>query len=50
MKKNSKLHISISTEQKELLKRRASDLGMTLSQYSLFILLKSKPRVEHIPD
>lgn len=46
MKKNDKLHIPISTEKKEMLKKRASELEMSLTQYCLFILLSAKPKVE----
>lgn len=50
MKKNDKLHIGISSEQKLKLIERASDCGMSLSQYCLFILLKAKPKIENLPD
>jgi len=50
MKKNDKLHIPISTEQKIKLISRASNCGMSLSQYCLFILINAKPKVENIPD
>lgn len=50
MKKNDKLHIPISTEQKNKLISRADSVGMSLSQYCLYILLKAKPRIEEIPD
>lgn len=50
MKKNDKLHIPISTEQKEILKKRAESLGLSLSQYCLLILIKTVPKVEEIPD
>lgn len=46
MKKNTKLHIPISTEQKEKLKKRAEALGLPLTNYCLMILLKSKPIIE----
>lgn len=45
MKKNSKLHIAISTEQKALLKKRADSVGLSLSQYCLFVLIQAKPQV-----
>jgi predicted DNA binding CopG/RHH family protein len=50
LKKNDKLHIPISSELKEKLKQRALDCGMTLSQYCLFILSQTKPKVEFIPN
>ena len=50
MKKNDKLHIPISTEQKEIIKNRASSLGMTMSQYCLLILLKTIPKIQEVPD
>lgn len=50
MRKNDKLHIPISSEMKKKLKERASDCGMTLSQYVCFILTKAKPKIEIIPD
>lgn len=43
MKKNSSIHIKISTEQKSLLQKRASSCGLSLSSYVLFILLNAKP-------
>jgi len=50
MKKNDKLHIPISTEQKEELIKKASDCGMSLSQYCLFLLIKARPKTENVPD
>lgn len=50
MKKNDKLHIPISTEQKELLKKRSEECGLSLSQYCLFVLLSAKPKIEVIED
>jgi len=46
MKKNTKLHIPISSEMKEILKKRASSVGLSLSQYCLFVLTQAKPRIE----
>ncbi len=43
MKKNSKLHIPISTEGKEKLKQRAGTCEMTLTQYCLYILMNTIP-------
>lgn len=50
MKKNDKLHIPISSEQKKILKQRAADSGLTLASYCVYVLLKAKPKVEIIPD
>lgn len=50
MKKNDKLHIPISTEEKSKLIKKANDCGMSLSQYCLFILLKATPTIENIPE
>lgn len=47
MKKNDKLHVSITSEDKATLKRRAASCRMTLSQYVLYILMLTKPK---IPD
>ena len=46
MKKNTKLHIPISTEKKEVLKKRAESCGMNLSQYCLLVLLNAKPNLK----
>jgi len=43
MKKNSKLHIPISTEGKEKLKKRAEACEMTLTAYCLYILMNTTP-------
>lgn len=45
MKKNTKLHIPISSEQKEKLKERASILDMNLSDYCRIVLINSKFKV-----
>jgi hypothetical protein len=45
MKKNAKLHIPISTEQKDKLIARAQVCGLSLSSYCLLVLLNSKPIV-----
>ena len=45
MKKNDKLHIPISTEHKIKLKEKAEEIGMTLSQYCLHILLTAKVKI-----
>jgi len=50
MKKNDKIHIPISTEQKLLLKKRSEAIGLSLSQYCLFILLKAKPIIQNMPE
>jgi len=50
MIKNDKLHIPISTEQKEILKERAESLGLTLTGYCTLILIKTIPKIEEIPD
>ena len=47
MKKNTKLHIDISTEDKDILKKRAEDSGLSLSSYCIFILKKAIPKVEY---
>lgn len=52
MKKNTKLHIPISTEGKETLKKRAEQYEMTLTQYCLYILMNTIPikQKTEIPD
>ena len=45
MKKNDKLHIPISTDEKLKLKFKAGKLGLSLSQYCLLILLSAKPKI-----
>ena len=49
MKKNDKLYIPISTEDKELLKKRSNQTGMTLTSYCLYVLLNTIPKTEFIP-
>jgi len=46
MKKNSKLHISISSQDKLRLTARAENVGMSLSSYILFIVMNAKPKIE----
>lgn len=46
MRKNNKIHIPISTEEKNKLKKRAESVGLTLAQYCLFVLMKSRPKIE----
>jgi len=48
MKKNTKIHIAISTELKDKLKETAEQFGMSLSQYCLHILSTTKPKFELI--
>jgi hypothetical protein len=48
MKKNDKLHIPISTEEKKKLITRAEACELTLASYCRFILLKAVPVVENI--
>lgn len=50
MKKNTKLHIDISTEDKDILKRKAEDSGLSLSSYCLFVLKKAVPKIEYSED
>jgi len=45
MKKNDKLHIPISSEDKQKIKLRAESLGLTMAQYCLFILKSAKPKL-----
>jgi len=46
MKKNTKLHLGISTEDKLTLQKRAESLGMGLSEYCLFVLKNAKPKIQ----
>jgi len=46
MKKNDKIHIPISTEDKVKIKKRAESVGLSLTQYCRYVLLQSKARVE----
>lgn len=45
MKKNSDIHLKINSEQKELLRQRAAQTGLSLSSYCIFVLLNTKPRI-----
>ncbi len=47
MKKNTKISMPISTEHKEILKKRAEALGLSLASYCLQVLLKAKPIAEY---
>lgn len=47
MKKNDKLHIPISTDKKNILKKRAEALEMPLSQYCLLVLMNAKPKIDY---
>jgi len=46
-KKNAKLYIDLSTEDKESLKKRAEESGLSLSSYCIFILKRAVPKVEY---
>lgn len=46
MKKNSDIHIKLSTEQKEVLRKRAESVGLSLSSYIVFVLLNTKPKIQ----
>lgn len=48
MKKNDKLHIPCTSEQKVTIKKKADKVGMSISQYCLFILLRAEPTVKNI--
>jgi antitoxin component of RelBE/YafQ-DinJ toxin-antitoxin module len=45
-KKNSSIHLKVSEQEKELLMKRAEQVGLTLSSYIRFVLLQTKPRQE----
>lgn len=45
MKKNDKIHIPISSEDKKKLQKRADSVGISLASYCLFILLSAKPKM-----
>lgn len=47
MRKNDQIHIKISTEEKNTLKKRANSTGLELSSYCRFILLKAEPKIEY---
>lgn len=42
MKKNESIHLKLSKEQKDLLKNRANQTGLSLSSYILFVLLNTE--------
>ncbi len=46
MKKNTKIHIPISSELKERLQQKASECGLSLAQYCLYILSNSKLKTQ----
>lgn len=43
MKKNNSIHLKLTTNQKDLLKKRAEQVGLSLSSYILFVVLNAKP-------
>jgi hypothetical protein len=43
MKKNDKIHLNISSEDKKELKRRAALCRMTLNTYCIYLLMSMKP-------
>ncbi len=45
MKKNTKLHIPISEEDKNKLQKKADELGLPLTNYCLMVLLSAKPKI-----
>ena len=48
MKKNTSIHIKISEEEKENLKKKAGLCGLTLSSYIVFVLSTTTPKVQEI--
>jgi predicted DNA binding CopG/RHH family protein len=48
MKKNTKLHLPISSQEKESLKIKASSFGITLTAYCLLILKKAVVSVSEV--
>ena len=48
MKKNSKLHIAITFEEKEKLKRSADKIGISLASYCRLILISAKPKIDYL--
>lgn len=52
MRKNSKIHIPVSTELKEKLEKRAEACGLSLAGYCSLVLSKAKPQIisEEEPD
>lgn len=50
MKKNAKLHITLTSEQKRIIERRAYECGLNLSNYCVYLLLNVTPSVDYIND
>lgn len=48
MRKDNKIHIGFSTEQKLKLKAKAEELGMSLSDYCRLILLKARVEISEV--
>lgn len=46
MKKNTKIHIPIDSETKERLRKKADEVGLSLSQFCLIVL--SRARIKDI--
>jgi predicted DNA binding CopG/RHH family protein len=45
MKKNNKIIINCSTEQKEKIKKQADKIGLTLQEYALKVLLNTQVEI-----
>ena len=45
MNKNTDMHIKLSTEQKETLRKRAESVGLSLSSYIVFVLLNTQQKI-----
>jgi len=48
MKKNTKIHIKISSEDKEKLRKKAENLGLTLTSYCMMVLRKAEVLIPKI--
>lgn len=48
MKKNKSIHIKVTTEQEQKLKKKAEKCGLSLSSYILFISLNTEPKIEFV--
>lgn len=48
MRKNNKIVICITTEQKEIVKKRAKECGLSLSAYCTYLLINARPKIEDV--
>jgi len=48
MVKNNSIHLKLTAEQKEIIKQRAESVGLSMTSYILFVVLKTEIKIQQI--